>query len=108
MRRLDRYTPEICSQLRQIAEQRNWRAWDHSVQRDELLEDLELTYHLHVAAEATGKRAGFPAMPEFPIAFVDSEGILDPAGFVRSFFKRHAAAPIWNQSDNALRTGLVA
>lgn len=90
MRHLDRYTPEICSQLRQLAEQRNWRAWDDAVKRDEILDDLELTYHLHVAAEVTGKRAGLPAMPEFPIRFIDSEGILDPAQFVSKFgtFKR--------------------
>lgn len=100
MRRLDRYTPEICSRIRQIAEQRKWRAWDQSVQQDEILEDLELTYHLHAAAEATGARAGFPAMPEFPIAFVDSEGILDPAEFVVSFSARHPVTPLWNQSDN--------
>jgi hypothetical protein len=84
MRRLDRYTPEICGKLRQIAEQRDWRSWDGSVKQDELLQDLELTYHLHAAAEAAGTRAGFPAMSGFPIHFIDSEGFLDPAEFVRS------------------------
>ena len=85
MRRLDRYTPDICLKLRQIAEQRSWRAWDGSVKHDELLQDLELTYHLHAAAEAAGARAGFPAMPEFPIRLIDSEGMLDPAEFVTSY-----------------------
>lgn len=71
--------------LRQIAEQRNWRAWDRSITQDEVLRDLELTYHLHAAAEAAGARAGFPAMPDFPIKFIDSEGVLDPAEFVTSY-----------------------
>ncbi len=108
MRRLDKYTPDICSQLRQIAEQRNWRAWDGSVQRDELLEDLELTYHLHAAAEATGARAGFPAMPDFPIAFIDSEGVLDPAAFVNTFFARRLHPVPWNQLDNGSQNGFAA
>lgn len=108
MRRLDQYTPEICCQLRQIAEERNWRAWDKSVQRDELLEDLELTYHLHVAAEAAGARAGFPAMPGFPIAFIDSEGLLDPSAFIKSFRARHPFERPWNQMDNGSHAGLAA
>jgi hypothetical protein len=85
---LNRYSPEICAQLRRIAEQREWRAWDKHVQRDEVLEDLELTYHLHIAAEVSGARAGFPAMPTFPVSFIDSEGALDPAEFLRSFKAR--------------------
>jgi hypothetical protein len=108
MRYLDRYTSEICSLLRQIAEQRNWRAWDAFVERDELLDDLELTYHLHAAAEATGARAGLPAMPEFPIGFIDSEGLLDPAEFVKSLATRRPLSRAWNQSDNSSKTGLAA
>ncbi len=100
MANLDRYTPEICSRLRQIAERRNWRAWDGSIQREEVLEDLELTYHLHAAAEAAGARAGLPAMPKFPIRFIDSEGVLDPAQFVESFRARHEIVKFVNQSDN--------
>jgi hypothetical protein len=108
MAHLDRYTPEICSQLAQIARRRNWRAWDKSIQSEELLEDLELTYHLHAAAEATGVRAGLPAMPEFPIGFIDSEGVLDPAKFVRSFCARYDLASGWNLSDNGSHTALTA
>ena len=105
---LDRYSPEICAQLRRIAEQRNWRAWDRSLPRDEVLEDLELTYHLHLAAEATGARAGFPAMPAFPIAFIDSEGALDPAEFLKSLKVSQHVSWAWNQSDSASHCGLMA
>ncbi|HZS55143.1 MAG TPA: hypothetical protein VFA65_12115 [Bryobacteraceae bacterium] len=108
MRHLDRYTPEICSQLRQIAEQRSWRTWDKTVEQDELLEDLELTYHLHAAAEAMGARAGLPAMPNFPIGFIDSEGILDPIQFIKSFTLRRPLMRAWNQSDNSAKKGAAA
>ena len=108
MARLDRYTPEICSHLRHIAEQRNWHAWDKSVRSEELLEEVELTYHLHAAAQATGARAGFPAMPDFPIPFIDSEGALDPAKFVTSFYSRRNASIPFNRSDNGPHTILVA
>jgi hypothetical protein len=105
---LDRYTPEVCSQLRQIAEQRSWRAWDKTVEQDELLEDLELTYHLHAAAEATGARAGLPAMPNFPIGFIDSEGLLNPAEFIKSFTLRRPLSWAWNQSDNGAKAVVAA
>jgi hypothetical protein len=105
---LYRYSPEICAQLRRIAEQREWREWDKSVRGDEVLEDLELTYHLHVAAEANGARAGFPAMPTFPVGFIDSEGALDPVDFLNSFQARQGTPCAWNQSDNGSQTGLVA
>ncbi len=108
MRHLDNYTPDICSQLRHIAERRDWRAWDNPIQRDEVLEDLELTYHLHLAAEAAGVRAGLPAMSEFPIGFFDSEGILDPSAFIHTFNARHSPPRIMNQSDNNPRAGLAA
>ncbi len=86
MRRLDRYTPEICSQLRQIAEHRQWRNWNCAdFGQEDVLEELELTYHLHVAAEASGARAGMAPMPTFPINFTDSEGRLDPAEFIKSY-----------------------
>lgn len=106
--RLNRYSPEICAQLRKIAEQRDWHAWDKSVHRDEILEDLELTYHLHFAAEATSVRAGLPTMPAYPIAFIDSEGALDPAEFLRAYKARHATPCLWNESDNGAYTGLAA
>ncbi|MBV8896729.1 MAG: hypothetical protein JO051_09470 [Acidobacteriaceae bacterium] len=106
--RLNRYSPEICTQLRKIAEQRDWHAWDRSVRRDELLEDLELTYHLHVAAEATGARAGLPAMPAYPVAFIDSEDVLDPAEFLRSYKARHEMPCAWNESDKRAHRPLTA
>lgn len=108
MRKLDRYTPEICSQLKQIAEERDWRTWDTSAGQDKLLEDLELTYHLHAAAQAAGARAGLPAMPEFPIGFIDSEGVLDPAEFVRSFTQRIPMRNAWNQSDSGSQSNVAA
>lgn len=87
MSRLDRYTPEICSQLKTIAEKRDWRNWDRSVHWENLMEDLELTYHLHVAAAVSGTRAGLPQMPN---SLIDSEGLLDPAEFLRGYFNgRH-------------------
>lgn len=99
---LDRYTPEICSQLRQMAEGRQWRSWNvQTAAREDLLEDLELTYHLHVAAEVSGSRAGLPPMPPLPFRLIDSEGLLDPAAFVR-MHARHSPRR-WNQMDNAVR-----
>ncbi len=97
---LERYTPEICSHLQQMAEHRQWKDW-HLLDsaNEELLEDLELTYHLHVAAEATGMRAGMPPMPLFPPRFIDSEGLLDPVEFVNVYRRRHSHGA-WNQSDN--------
>lgn len=90
-RHLERYTPEVCSQLRQLAERRQWRDWRRAdFRREELLEDLELTYHLHVAAEITGARKGMPAMPRSAVRFIDSEGVLDPVRFLK------------NHSDNAI------
>lgn len=105
MRHLDRYTPEICSQLRQIAEHRQWRSWDRrDFGREELLEDLELTYHLHIAAEAIGRRAGMAPMPPFPIGFSDTEGCLDPSVFIKFYSPGRVSHREWNQSDNAPRT----
>lgn len=105
---LDRYSPEICAQLRKVAEQRDWHAWDNSVHRDEILEDLELTYHLHLAAEATSARAGLPAMPTCHVVFIDSEGILDPAAFLRAYKTRHNTPCVWNQSDSGAHAALMA
>ncbi len=99
---LERYTPEVCSHLRQIAERRNWNDWQRpGSEREELLEEMELTYHLHVAAEATGARRGMPPMPPFPFCFIDSEGILDPVEFLRAYKRRHGSPGGWNHSDNA-------
>lgn len=100
---LERYTPEICSHLRHMAETRQWKDW-HVVDsaHEELLEDLELTYHLHVAAEATGVRKGMPPMPPFPARVIDSEGLLDPAEFIRGYQARHSHRA-WNQSDNGAK-----
>jgi hypothetical protein len=107
MTQLDRYTPEICSQLAAIARQRNWRAWDKPIQSEELLEDLELTYHLHAAAEANGVRAGLPSMPDFPIGFIDSEGFLDPAQFVEAVCVRYNIRSLGNQLDSGSQTLLI-
>jgi hypothetical protein len=104
MSHLERYTPEICSQLRQLAESRQWQPWGPSnAQREDLLEDVELTYHLHLAAEASGTRAGMPPMPAFPLSFSDPEGSLDPAQFILHYMRRHPPFP-WHQSDNAIRS----
>jgi hypothetical protein len=105
---LKRYSPEICAQLRAVAEQRHWHVWDKSAPREEILEEVELTYHLHLAAEAMGARAGFPTMPSFPFRFLDSEGILDPAEFLHAYRDRHSTPWAWNQSDNGPHTGLAA
>ena len=102
MRHIDRYTPEICSQLRQMAEQRQWNDWYRpDSRREELLEDLELTCHLHAAAEASGLRAGMAPMPAFPVRLIDSEGVLDPAEFIKTYWRRHSPHT-WNRSDNAV------
>lgn len=102
MRHLERYTPEVCSQLRQIAEHRQWKDWyQRDFQREELLEDMELTYHLHVAAEVNGARKGMPPMPSCPVRFIDSEGLLDPVEFLNAY-KQQRHMPEWNQSDNAI------
>lgn len=107
MRAVDRYTPEICSKLRQIAEHRQWRNWScQDFEREDLLEELELTYHLHLAAEASGARAGMAPMPTFPINFTDSEGHLDPAEFIRSYPRSRNPQRTWNRSDNCGRTEL--
>ena len=80
MRHLERYTPEICSQLRQMAERRQWKDWRHrDGSHEELLEDLKLTYHLHIAAQASGARAGMPPMPPFPAGFVDMREYSTPS-----------------------------
>ena len=98
---LELYTPEICSQLRQLAESRQWQPWEPGeARRDALLEDVELTYHLHLAAEACGTRAGMPPMPAFPINFRYTEGASDPAEFILKYLRRHPPLP-WNQSDSA-------
>ena len=100
MSQIERYTPEICAQLRQIAESRQWHQWDITqASGQDLLEDVELTYHLHLAAEASGFRAGMPPMPNFPIRFIYSEDALDPAEFILNYLRRHPPKP-WNRSDN--------
>ena len=105
MRHLDRYTPEICSQLRQIAENRQWKSWNTwDFTRDDLLEELELTYHLHTAAEATGERAGMAPMPPFPISFSDPEGRLDPELFIKAYSRGQSVRNPWNQSDSDSQT----
>src|SRR5581483_6755632 len=105
MRDVDRYTPGICYQLRQIAEHRHWSSWNRQdFSRDDLMEDLELTYHLHRAAEATGERAGMAPMPPFPLSFYDREGLLDPAEFIRVCSRRRGSPREWNQLDNGVRT----
>lgn len=97
---LERYTPEICFQLRQIAESRQWRQWDPSNSpSDDLLEDVELTYHLHLAAEASGARSGMPPMSNFPVKFKFATDSLDPAEFILSYLRRYPSRP-WNRSDN--------
>lgn len=107
-RHLERYTPEVCSQLRQLAERRHWNDWHRTDSRgEELLEDLELTYHLHVAAEVTGARKGMPPMPSFPVRLIDSEGVLDPVEFIRGQL-RHNSPRTWNQSDNAAEAAQAA
>lgn len=107
MKRVDRYTPEVCSQLRQIAESRKWRSWNRQeFGSHELLEDLELTYHLHIAAEASGARAGMAPMPPFPMGFTDSEGSLDPLEFINSYLRNRSSLSPLNQTDNPGRTEL--
>lgn len=106
-RYLERYTPEVCSRLRQIAERREWRDWKQTgTKREDLLEEMELTYHLHRAAEAVGKRNGLPPMPLFPIRFIDSEGLLDPVEFINEYHRRHHSPGAWNQMDNAAHAGI--
>lgn len=101
MSHLELYTPEICSQLRQLAECRQWQPWDpNKAQREDILEDVELTYHLHLAAEANGARAGMPPMSAFPLSFSYCEGSLDPAEFIAQYRRRHPPGA-WNQLDNA-------
>jgi hypothetical protein len=103
MSHLERYTPEICSQLRQLAESRQWHQWDTTkAPGEDLLEDVELTYHLHLAAEASGTRAGMPPMPKFPIRFIYSGDSLDPAEFILNYLRRYPPPP-WNRSDNRRR-----
>lgn len=90
-----------------MAEQRQWRSWEgQDFGREELLEDLELTYHLHIAAEASGVRAGMAPMPPFPISFTDAEGRLDPAEFLNFRACGRSSPREWNQSDNCARTKL--
>jgi hypothetical protein len=95
MTNLDRYTPEICATLRHIAEHHSWAKWapqpqklcapKQNTQRETVLRELELTYHLHVAADAAGLRAGLPPMPPFPVSFADPDGLLDPGKFIEAF-----------------------
>ena len=107
MQHLDRYTPAVCSELRQIAEHREWRTWDQlDFAREDLLEDLELTYHLHRAAEASGARAGLTPMPPFPLRFTDKEGLLDPAEFIKYCSRGRSSTREWNHLDNGARTEL--
>jgi|GEM_PF-2714107 len=90
-----------------MAEQRQWRSWEgRDFGREELLEDLELTYHLHIAAEASGARAGMAPMPAFPIGFTDADGRLDPAEFLKFHAGGRSSRLEWNQSDNGARTKL--
>lgn len=110
---LERYTPEICAQLRHFAEMRQWHRWDAThVQggalsndrlRSDVLEDVELTYHLHLAAEASGMRAGMPAMPPLPLKINLGEKSLDPAEFILNYRRRHSPWQ-WNQLDNHEQT----
>jgi hypothetical protein len=89
MGHLERYTPEICSQLRQIAESRDWTAWSQKdFAREEVLQDLELSFHLHAAAEAVGVRAGLPPMPPFPFCLADPAQFNDPEEFIRRIPQR--------------------
>src|SRR5690242_1375045 len=84
MEHLERYTPEICSQLRQIAESRDWKNWhQQTAEREDLLQDIELSYHLHVAADAIGAREGLPPMPPFPLCFADPSSFCDPEEFIK-------------------------
>ena len=86
---LDRYTPEICSRLRQIAETRDWENWRELGPEDVRIE-VELTYHLHVAADASGTRCGMPPMPPCPlrVPFEDP----DPARFLEMYSSELSAA----------------
>ena len=104
---LERYTPHICSQLRQLAESRQWHLWDTTKPPStEFQEDVQLTYHLHLAADASGSRAGMPPMPRFPIRLHLSADLLDPAEFIRHYLSRHPPAP-WNHSDNRPRSRAI-
>lgn len=84
-----------------MAENRQWTDW-HLLDsaQEELVEDLALTYHLHIAAEATAARTGMPPMPPFPGEFIASDGLLDPAEFIRICQVRRSHRE-WNESDNA-------
>ena len=107
MSHLERYTPEICSQLRQIAESRQWHPWNLTAPPSaELNEDLLLTYHLHLAAEAAGVRAGLPPMPRFPIRCSFAEHAPDPAEFILLCLRRNPPAP-WNRMDSSARVHAV-
>ena len=106
---LERYTPEICSQLRQFAETRQWHQWNpnkikpEELAKQDLREEVELTYHLHLAAEATGARAGMPPMSAFPAKFRYSGPPPHPREFILHYLARHPHGPV-NQSDNCPRS----
>lgn len=102
MGHLDRYTNEICSELRDIAEFHCWSQWDANTSWcEDVLEDLELTYHLHFAADMAGRRAGWRPMPRLPLRFIEADSVLDPRRFLDGYKRRHTPAPLlFNQSDN--------
>jgi hypothetical protein len=89
MNHLDLYTPDICRQLQEIAETHQWGSWrQNEMLRDDLLEEIELTCHLHTAADVTGLRAGRPPLPPCPLR-LPSDFCLDPASFVATYSFRH-------------------
>ena len=83
MTNFDRYTPEICSKLRQIAEARDWKNW-RELGPDDIRMEMELTYHLHLAADASGNRSGMPPMPPYPLRLPSDNP--DPAQFLEMYF----------------------
>ena len=90
MKHLDRYTPDICARLREIAEDRHWRSWRNpELHQEDIAEEIELTYHLHLAAEVSGQRAGMPSMSPCPIRVPQGEEPPDPAEFVECYRVRH-------------------
>ena len=82
MNYLDRYTTEICSKLKQIAEGRDWKNW-RELKPEDIRVEIELTYHLHAAADAVGTRSGMPPMPPCPLRLPLEHP--DPATFLETY-----------------------
>ena len=85
------YTPEICEMLRRMAEERQWNSWRPGGCPPEILEEeVELTYHLHIAADAQGRRAGLPPLPKCPVTVRLHQKAPDPVEFVRWYHGRRS------------------